>query len=134
MSEENKPKVEEAKTEISQQTQEQSEEKGEPLEIDLGSEEFKKKIEGKELWLVTAEGCGGCEDMRQILKEEGISYKEIKADEVPEIFNALENLKEENIPALLVARIIEGNKYLVCNVLAKEQDVCTTFEFKEKKV
>jgi glutaredoxin len=134
MSEENKPKVEEAKTEISQQTQEQSEEKGEPLEIDLGSEEFKKKIEGKELWLVTAEGCGGCEEMRKILSEEGISYKEVKADEVPEIFDVLENLKEENIPALLVARTIEGNKYLVCNVLAKEQDVCTTFEFKEKKI
>jgi glutaredoxin len=133
MAEENKPEVEEINPEISKQSQEQSQEKGEPIEINLGSEEFKKKIEGKELWLVTAEGCGGCEEMKKILNEEGISYKEVKADEFPEIFDALENLKEENIPALLVARTVEGNKYLVCNVLTKGQDVCTTFEFKEKK-
>jgi glutaredoxin len=133
MSEENKPKVEETKPEASQQTQEQLREKEEPLEIDFDSEEFKKKIEGKELWLVTAEGCDGCQEMKNLLNEKKISYKEVKADEVPEIFDALEKLKEDYIPALLVARTVEGNKYLVCNVLTKEQDVCTTFEFKEKK-
>jgi glutaredoxin len=134
MSEKSQINTEEIKPENAQQTQEQLQEGGEPVEIDFGSEEFKKKIEGKELWLVTAEGCDGCIEMKMILDNEKITYKEIKADDYPEIFDVLDNLKEEGIPALLVARTVEGNKYLVCKVLTKEKDKCTTFEFKEKKV
>jgi glutaredoxin len=98
-----------------------------PFDIDLKSEEFKKKIEGKELWLITTDKCEGCEALKKILEEEKISYKEINAYDIPQFFDILKTVKEENIPALLVAQEIEEGKYLVCNPLVKE-DKCAIYD------
>jgi glutaredoxin len=98
-----------------------------PFEIDFESEEFKKKIEDRELWLITTENCEGCEELKKTLKEKKISYKEINAYEIPEFFDILTTVKEENIPALLVAKEIEEGKYLVCNAIIKEEK-CAIYE------
>jgi glutaredoxin len=117
--------VEEAKP--SKEKEKSKEELLLPFEIDFESEEFKKKIEGMELWLITTKNCEGCKELKKILKEKKISYKEINADEIPEFFDILTTVKEENIPALLVAKEIEEGKYLVCNALIKEEK-CAVYE------
>jgi glutaredoxin len=128
MSEEAKPAEEKPKEE------QPKPEEGEEIELDLESEEFKKKIEGKELWLVTVEGCGGCEEIKNILNEAKLQYKEIKAEEVPEILDLFDSLGEKYFPSILAAKPMEEGKYLVCNVTKKEANVCALFSPKEKKI
>jgi glutaredoxin len=128
MAEESKP-AEVKPPEENPQTEEEEE-----IELDLESEEFKKKIEGKELWLVTVEGCGGCEDIKNILNEAKLQYKEIKAEEVPEILDLFDSIGEKYFPSILAAKQMEEGKYLVCNVTKKDTNVCALFQPKEKKI